>query len=99
MGTGRVFKQKFGDKFDLKIGEQSLDEEFFISPSAFLFLHQLGIRLAGASSWGICPAAALAYPLAGLGVRGRAQLTDALTVLAGYSMEVRYRRVRLKHGR
>ena len=28
------YQQKFGDKFDLKIGEQSLDEEFIISPSA-----------------------------------------------------------------
>jgi porin len=75
------YQQKFGDKFDLKIGEQSLDEEFFISPSAYFFINS-------ASGWPELPSADLpgggpAYPLAGLGVRGRAQLTDALTVLAG----------------
>jgi porin len=75
------YQQKFGDKFDLKIGEQSLDEEFFISPSAYFFINS-------ASGWPELPSADLrgggpAYPLAGLGVRGRAQVTDALTVLAG----------------
>jgi porin len=76
------YQQKFGDKFDLKIGEQSLDEEFIISPSAnSLFIN-------GVSGFPALPAADLpaggpAYPLAGLGVRGRAQLTDSLTVLGG----------------
>ena len=27
------YQQKFGDKFDVKIGEQSLDEEFIIAPT------------------------------------------------------------------
>jgi porin len=75
------YQQKFGDKFDLKFGEQSLDEEFFISPSAYFFINS-------ASGWPELPSADLrgggpAYPLAGLGVRGRAQVTDALAVLAG----------------
>jgi porin len=75
------YQQKFGDKFDLKIGEQSLDEEFIISPSSYFFLN-------AASGWPALPSADLpgggpAYPLAGLGVRGRAQLSDAFTVLAG----------------
>jgi porin len=75
------FQQKFGDKFDIKIGEQSLDEEFIISPSSYFFIN-------AASGWPALPSADLpgdgpAYPLAGLGVRGRAQLTDAVTVLAG----------------
>lgn len=76
------YQQKFGDKFDVKIGEQSLDEEFIISPSAnSLFIN-------GVSGFPALPAADLpsggpAYPLAGLGVRGRAQLTDSLTVLGG----------------
>ena len=30
------YQQKFGDKFDIKIGEQSLDEEFIISPTPTL---------------------------------------------------------------
>ena len=75
------YQQKFGDKFDIKIGEQSLDEEFFISQSSQFFIN-------AASGWPALPSADLpgggpAYPLAGLGVRGRAQATDNLTVLGG----------------
>ena len=76
------YQQKFGDKFDVKIGEQSLDEEFIIAPSAnSLFIN-------GVSGWPGLPTVDLpgggpAYPLAGLGVRGRAQLTDSVTVLGG----------------
>jgi porin len=76
------YQQKFGDKFDIKVGEQSLDEEFVIAPSGnSLFIN-------AASGWPALPSADLpgggpAYPLAGLGVRGRAQLTDAVTVLVG----------------
>ena len=75
------YQQKFGDKFDIKVGEQSLDEEFIIAPSGnSLFVN-------GVSGWPALPTTNLpgggpAYPLAGLGVRGRAQLTDAVTVLA-----------------
>ena len=76
------YQQKFGDKFDVKIGEQSLDEEFTIAPTAnSLFIN-------GVSGWPGLPTVDLpgggpAYPLAGLGVRGRAQVTDSVTVLAG----------------
>ena len=76
------YQQKFGDKFDIKIGEQSLDEEFIISPSAN------SVFINGVSGFPALPAVNLpsggpAYPLAGLGVRGRAQLTDTITVLGG----------------
>src|SRR6185437_7573895 len=76
------YQQKFGDKFDLKVGEQSLDEEFIIAPSGnSLFINAV-------SGWPALPSANLpgggpVYPLAGLGVRARAQLTGSLTVLAG----------------
>jgi len=76
------YQQKFGDRFDLKVGEQSLDEEFTISPTAnTVFVNSV-------SGWPALPAANLpgggpAYPLAGLGVRGRAALTDSVTLLAG----------------
>ncbi len=76
------YQQKFGDEFDVKIGEQSLDEEFIIAPSGnSLFIN-------GVSGWPGLPSVDLpgggpAYPLAGLGVRGRAQVTDSVTVLAG----------------
>ena len=76
------YQQKFGDKFDIKIGEQSLDEEFTIAPTANAFF------LSAMSGWPGVPTIDLpgggpAYPLAGLGVRGRAQVTDSVTVLAG----------------
>jgi len=75
------YDQKFGDKFDIKIGEQSLDQEFVTSTSSYVFIN-------GASGWPTLSAVNLpgggpAYPLAGLGVRGRAQATDNVTVLAG----------------
>jgi len=75
------YQQKFGDKFDIKIGEQSLDEEFVISPSSYIFIN-------AASGWPALPTADLpgggpAYPLAGLGVRARAQPMDNVTLLAG----------------
>jgi len=76
------YQQKFGDKFDIKVGEQSLDEEFTIAPTAnSLFIN-------GVSGWPGLPTVDLpgggpAYPLAGLGVRGRVQVTDSVTVLAG----------------
>ncbi len=76
------YQQKFGDKFDIKVGEQSLDEEFIIAPSGnSLFIN-------GVSGWPGLPTVDLpgggpAYPLAALGVRGRAQLMDSVTVLAG----------------
>jgi porin len=76
------YQQKFADKFDVKIGEQSLDEEFIIAPSGnSLFIN-------GVSGWPGLPTVDLpgggpVYPLAALGVRGRAQLTDSVTVLGG----------------
>ena len=76
------YQQKFGDKFDVKIGEQSLDEEFIIAPTGnSLFIN-------GVSGWPGLPTVDLpgggpVYPLAALGVRGRAQLTDSVTVLGG----------------
>ena len=76
------YQQKFCDKFDLKIGEQSLDEEFTIAPTAnTVFINSV-------SGWPALPASNLpgggpAYPLAGLGIRARARLTDSVTVLAG----------------
>ncbi len=76
------YQQKFGDKFDIKVGEQSLDEEFIISPTANTFF------ISAMSGWPGLPTVNLfgggpAYPLASLGVRGRVQVTDSVTVLAG----------------
>jgi porin len=76
------YQQKFGDKFDIKVGEQSLDEEFTIAPTANSFF------LSAMSGWPGVPTIDLpgggpAYPLAALGVRGRAQLADSITMLGG----------------
>ena len=75
------YDQKFGEKFDVKLGAQSVDQEFMTSVSAGLFLNS-------AMGWGELPAANLpgggpAYPLASLGIRGQYQITDAVTVLGG----------------
>ena len=75
------YQQKFGDKFDIKIGEQSLDQEYMIAQDAAVFLN-------AAFGWPVLPTQDLpgggpAYPLAGLGVRAHAQVTDAVAVLAG----------------
>jgi porin len=65
----------------VKIGQQSLDQEFMTSQSASYFLN-------AAMGWPVLPAVNLpgggpAYPLSSLGVRGQARIGDAVTVLAG----------------
>jgi porin len=75
------YRQQLGDKFDIKIGEQSLDNEFKVSQYGTYFLN-------AAMGWPVLPTEDLpgggpGYPLAGVGVRGRAVLTDNVHVLAG----------------
>lgn len=75
------YQKNFGDRFNLKIGAQAIDQEFMVSPSAGFFLNS-------AMGWGALPAINLpgggpAYPFASLGVRGEAKISDAVTVLAG----------------
>jgi porin len=76
------YQQQFlGDKIDVKIGQQSLDQEFMIS-------HYSGDFINTMTGWPIVPSSDLyaggpAYPLSSLGIRFRAQPTGALTFLAG----------------
>jgi porin len=70
-----------GGKVDVKIGQQSLDEEFMISQYAGTFMN-------ATFGWSVLPSTVLpgggpAYPLSSLGVRVRATPTDAITVLGG----------------
>lgn len=70
-----------GGKLDLKLGLQSLDQDFLTSTGAAVFINT-------AMGWPILPSVDLyaggpAYPLSSLGVRLRAHPTDAITVLAG----------------
>ena len=68
-------------KVDLKIGQQSLDQEFMVSQYSGLYLNTM-------MGWPMLPSADLyaggpAYPLSSLGVRVSVQPAGAPTVLAG----------------
>jgi porin len=74
------YDQKFGDMFDLRFGQQSLDVEFDNSPSGAYFVNSLfGWPAFDALD---LPGGGPAFPLSALGVRGRWQ-SGAWTVLAG----------------
>ena len=76
------FQQSFLDgRFDVKLGQQSLDQEFMTSQSAALFVNT-------AMGWPVLPSANLyaggpAYPLSSLGVRLRGQPAPGITALLG----------------
>ncbi|MCP3728172.1 carbohydrate porin [Paraburkholderia sp. CNPSo 3272] len=70
-----------GGKVDVKLGQQSLDQEFMVSQYANTFMN-------ATFGWSVLPSVDLpaggpAYPLSSLGVRVRATPTDAITVLGG----------------
>jgi porin len=77
------YQQKFleEDRLDVKIGQQSLDQEFMVSQEALAFVNTM-------FGWPMVPSADLpgggpAYPLSAPGVRFRARPVDSITVLAG----------------
>jgi porin len=77
------YQQKFldQDRMDIKVGQQSLDQEFMVSQNANLFVNTM-------FGWAMVPSADLpgggpAYPLSALGGRVRAKPNDAVTVMAG----------------
>lgn len=77
------YDQRFGetDRFDIKIGQQSLDQEFMVSQNALLFVNTM-------FGWAMLPSADMpgggpAYPLSALGVRARARVANSWTVFAG----------------
>ena len=77
------YQQKFleEDRLDVRIGQQSLDQEFMVSQNAGYFVNTM-------FGWPMVPSADLpgggpAYPLSALGIRLRARPIDAVTVLAG----------------
>ncbi|AIO68277.1 carbohydrate porin [Burkholderia oklahomensis] len=85
-GTTRLwelwYQQSFaGGRADMKIGQQSLDQEFMVSQYAGTFIN-------ATFGWPVLPAADMpaggpAYPLSSLGVRLRYKPSDAWTVMAG----------------
>ena len=76
------FQQSFLDgRFDVKLGQQSLDQEFMVSQYSGLFLNTM-------MGWPMVPSADLyaggpAYPLSSLGVRLRTQLGGGFAALGG----------------
>jgi porin len=70
-----------GSKFDIKVGQQSIDNEFIISQNSGLFINTM-------AGWPLVPSVDLygggpAYPLSSLGVRLQAKPTDSIAILAG----------------
>ncbi|MGB7125253.1 MAG: carbohydrate porin, partial [Methylovirgula sp.] len=68
-------------RFDIKIGQQSLDQEFMTSAGSALFINTM-------MGWPLVPSEDLyaggpAYPLSSLGVRLRGQIVSGLTGLIG----------------
>jgi porin len=77
------YQQKFldEDRLDIRIGQQSIDQEFMGSHNAGYFVNTM-------FGWPMLPSADMpgggpAYPLSALGLRVRARPTDSLTFLAG----------------
>jgi porin len=77
------YQQKFleEDRLDIRIGQQSLDQEFMVSQNASYFINTM-------FGWPMVPSADLpgggpAYPLSALGVRLRARPIDPVTILFG----------------
>jgi porin len=70
-----------GGKVDVKVGQQSLDQEFMSTQYGNTFMN-------ATFGWPVLPSSDLpaggpAYPLSSLGVRVRAAVSDSVTVLAG----------------
>ena len=77
------YQQKFlsEDRLDVKIGQQSLDQEFMVSNNSNYFINTM-------MGWPMVPTADMpgggpAYPLSALGVRLRGKPNDSVTVLGG----------------
>lgn len=76
------YQQSFiSGKLDVKVGQQSLDQEFFLSAGSGLFINTM-------MGWPLIPSVdqyggGPAYPLSSLGVRVRAEPLDNMTVLLG----------------
>ena len=77
------YQQKFraDERMDMRVGLQSLDQEFMVSQNALTFMNTM-------FGWPMLPSADMpgggpAYPLSALGVRLRARPVNSVTFLAG----------------
>ena len=69
------------DRLDIKVGQQSLDQEFIVTPNGAYFLNTM-------FGWPLVPSVDLpgggpAYPLSALGVRIRYRPLNSVAILAG----------------
>jgi porin len=74
-------QQSPDNKFDIKVGQQSVDQEFMVSQYALSFVNTM-FGWPALPSYDM-PAGGPAYPLSALGGRLRVEPTDRLTLLAG----------------
>jgi porin len=75
------YDQSFGPKFDIKLGQQSIDNEFMLSANSSLFVNTM-------AGWPLVPSDDLygggpAYPLSSLGVRVQFKPSTNQAILAG----------------
>ncbi len=77
------YDQKFleEDRLDVKIGQQSLDQEYMVSSNALYFVNTM-FGWATLPSYNM-PGGGPAYPLSSLGVRFSARPVDGVQILAG----------------
>jgi porin len=76
------YQQSFLNKrVDVKVGQQSIDQEFITSTYSALFVNTM-FGWPALPSYDM-PSGGPAYPLSALGVRVRGQITPSLTALAG----------------
>ena len=77
------YDQKFleEDRLDIKIGQQSLDQEYMVSSNALYFVNTM-FGWATLPSYNM-PGGGPAYPLSSLGVRFSARPVDGVQILAG----------------
>jgi porin len=76
------YQQSFlNRRVDVKLGQQSIDQEFLTSTNSALFVNTM-FGWPALPSYDL-PAGGPAYPLSSLGVRVRAQINPSLTALAG----------------
>ena len=77
------YQQKFleEDRLDIKVGQQSLDQEFMVNANgAYLMNTMFGWPMVPSADF---PGGGPAYPLSALGVRARYRPIDSLTLLTG----------------
>jgi porin len=75
------YDQQFGQNLDLKLGQQSIDQEFITSKYTALFVNTM-------AGWPLVPSVDLyaggpAYPLSSLGARVQVKANSRVTFLAG----------------